>query len=144
VVVLTNIGPLSRGLYFAPYVLNLLLSAHFGLNVGGNETVVAQYQTAEQQLSNLAAQAKPVDADAIAPYLGDYEKGWRVAFDADGALRLHQSSRAIPLMAMPDGDYVMASGVLPGNTVRFSRTGDGMPWLEIQDIETVRWSTGPA
>jgi CubicO group peptidase (beta-lactamase class C family) len=143
-VVLTNMGPLPRGLYFAPYVLNLLLSAHFGLNLGVNETVVAQYQAAEQHLSDLAAQAEPVDPSAVAPYLGDYEKGWRVAFDADDTLRLHQSSRDIPLMALPDGSYVMASGVLPGNTVRFSRDADGMPWLEIQDIETVRWSSGPA
>jgi hypothetical protein len=44
---------------------------------------------------------------------------------------------------MPDGDYVMAGGVLPGNAVRFSRDGDGMPWLEIQDSETVRWTSGP-
>ena len=45
---------------------------------------------------------------------------------------------------MPDDDYVMAGGVLPGNVVRFSRDADGMPWMEIQDIETVRWSTGLA
>jgi hypothetical protein len=137
-------GPLPRGLYFSTFVVNLLLSAHFGLNVGVNETVVAQYQAAEQHLTDLAAQAKPVDAGVIGPYLGFYEKGWRLAFDADGTLRLHQSSRDIPLMAMPDGDYVMAGGVLPGNPVRFSRTADGLPWLEIQDIETVRWSSGPA
>ncbi len=143
-VVLTNMGPLSRGLFFAPYVLNLLLSARFSLNVGVNETVVAQYQTAEQHLSDLAAQAKPVDADAVAPYLGFYEKGWRLTFDADGTLRLRQSSRDIPLMAMPDGSYVMASGVLPGNTVRFSEDESGMRWMEIQDIETVRWSSGLA
>ncbi len=143
-VVLTNMGPLPRGLYFTGYVLSLLLSARFGLNLGVNEAIVAQYQAAEQQLSDLAARAEPIDADAIAPYLGYYEKGWRLAFDADGTLRLHQSSRAIPLLAMPDDRYVMASGELPGTAVRFSRDGGGMPWLAIQDIETVRWSTGLA
>ena len=60
-VILTNMGPLPRGLFFSIYVLNLLLSAHFGLNVGVNETVLAQYQAAEQHLSDLAAQARPVD-----------------------------------------------------------------------------------
>jgi CubicO group peptidase (beta-lactamase class C family) len=143
-VVLTNMGPLSRGLYFTTYVLNLLLSARFGLNAEANETVLGTYQTAEQHLSDLAAEAVPVDADRVAPYLGYYEKGWRVAFDADGALRMHQSSRAIRLLAMPDGGYVMAGGVLPGNAVRFSRDEGGMPRLAIQDIETVRWTTGLA
>jgi CubicO group peptidase (beta-lactamase class C family) len=142
-IVLTNMGPLPRGLYFTGYVLSLLLSARFGLNVGTSQTIIAQYQTAEQHLSDLAAQAEPVDADVIEPYLGFYEKGWSLAVDANDMLRLRQSSRAIPLMAMPDGDYVMAGGVLPGNAVRFSRDGDGMPWLEIQDIETVRWTSGP-
>ena len=143
-VVLTNMGPLPRGVFFSFYVVNLLLSAQFGLNVGANETVVAQYQTAEQHLIDLAAQAEPVDPNTVGPYLGFYEKGWSLAFDADGTLLLRQSSRAIPLLAMPNGDYVMAGGVLPGNAVRFSEDGSGMRWLEIQDIETVRWSSGPA
>ena len=141
-VILTNMGPLPRGLYFTTYVLNLLLNARFGLNAGGNEAVVAQYRAAEQRLNDLAARAEPVDADTIAPFLGYYENGWRLAFDGDGALRLHQSSRAIRLLAMPDGSYVMAGGVLSGTMVRFSRDGSGMPWLEIQAIETVRWSSG--
>ena len=143
-VVLTNMGPLPRGLFFSIYVLNLLLEARFGLNAGANKAVVAQYQTAEQHLTDLASQAELVDEAAIAPYLGYYEKGWRLAFDADGTLLLRQSSRAIPLLVMPNGDYVMASGVLPGTAVRFSRDEGGMPWLEIKDIETVRWSSGPA
>ncbi len=142
-VVLTNIGPFPRGLFFSYYVVNLLLSAQFGLNVGVNETVVAQYQAAEQHLTDLASQAELVDEAAIGPYLGYYEKGWRLAVDAGGTLLLRQSSRAIPLLAMPNGDYVMAGGVLPGNAVRFSKDGSGMRWLEIQDIETVRWSSGP-
>jgi len=141
-VVLTNMGPLPRGLYFLAYVVNGLLGARFGLSEGGKQAIVAMYQAAEQHLSDLAAQAEPVDADAVAPYLGFYEKGWRVAFDAEGELRLHQSSRAIRVLAMPDGGYVMAGGVLPGTAVHFSRDESGMPWLEIEDIETVRWSGG--
>lgn len=141
-VILTNIGPLPRGLFFTAYVLNLLLGARFGLNRGANEAVLAQYQAAEQRLRDLAAQAEPMDADAIAPYLGHYERGWQLAFDADGPLRLRQGSRAIPLLALPDGAYVMASGVLPGNLVHFSRDETGALAMEIQDIETVRWTVG--
>ena len=45
---------------------------------------------------------------------------------------------------LPTGlNHVMASGVLPENPVRFSRAADGMRWLEIQDIETVRWTGRP-
>jgi hypothetical protein len=143
-VVLTNAGPLPRGLYFLGYVLALLLNGRFGLNLGVKETVAAQYRAAEQQLTDLAARAAPVDAAAVAPYLGFYEKGWRLAFDADGELRLRQSSRAIRLLAMPDGGYAMAGGLIPGTAVRFFRDLEGMPWMEIQDFETVRWSAGPA
>ena len=85
-----------------------------------------------------------MDSGAVAPYLGFYEKGWRVAFDADGELRLRQGSRAIRLLAMPDGDYVMAGGLVPGTAVHFSQDGSGLRWLEIQGFETVRWSSGPA
>ena len=143
-VILTNIGPLPRGLYFAPYVVNLLLEARFGLNRGANDAIVAQYRDAAQGLDDMAAQALPVDPAQVAPYLGHYEKGWSLAFDAEGALRLRQSSRAIRVMAMPDGSYVMAGGVLPGQAIRLSRDGAGMPRLAIQDVETVRWTGGPA
>jgi CubicO group peptidase (beta-lactamase class C family) len=144
-VVLSNVGPFPRGVPFATsYVPNLLLSGRFGLNAGANEAVVAQYRADEQRLSDLAAQAEPVDAGAIAPFLGAYEKGWRVAFDADGELRLRQSSRAIRLLAMPDGGYVMAGGLGVGTIVRFTRDGSGMPWMEIQGFETVRWTAGLA
>ncbi len=144
-VVLTNMGPYSRGLAFAPvFVPNLLMASQLGLSIDGNDAVVADYQAAERRLAELAAQAAPVAPDAISPYLGHYEKGWRVAFDADGELRMHQSSRAIRLLAMPDGSYVMAGGVIPGNAVRFSHDEVGMPWLEIENQETVRWLTGLA
>ena len=53
-------------------------------------------------------------------------------------------SRAIRLLAMPDGDYVMAGGLVPGTAVHFSQDGSGLRWLEIQGFETVRWSSGPA
>jgi CubicO group peptidase (beta-lactamase class C family) len=143
-VVLTNMGPFPRGLAFAPvYVTNLLLEDRFGLNAGANAAVIANAQAAEQHLVDLAAQAAPVDPATIAPYLGSYERGWRAALDADGELRLHQSARALRLLAMPDGSYVMAGGVLPGTAVRFFRDDEDMPWMEIEDLETVRWMVGP-
>ena len=141
-VVLTKMGPLPRGLYFTSHVLNLVLAAGFGLNAGANAAVDAAYEAAEQQLRDLAGKAAPVAADVVAPYLGFYAKGWRLEFDAEGTLRLHQSSRAIPLLAMPDGSYVMASGEMPGTPVRLTTDAEGLRWLEIEAFETVRWSNG--
>lgn len=141
-VVNTNIGPLSRGLGFVQYVSALLLETQFELNRGAADAAVAQYQTGAQGLADLAAQAEPVDESVIAPWLGFYERGWSLAFEADGDLRLRQSSRSIPLLAMPDGSYVMASGVAPGSMVQFSRDASGMPVMGIVGLETVRWTTG--
>ena len=143
-VILTNVGPTPRGSYFYRYVLNLLLEARFGLNRGANAALIAQYQDTAQQLDDLARQALPVDPVEVAPYLGHYEKGWSLAFDGDGSLRLRQSSRAIRVMAMPDGSYVMAGGFAAGLPLRFFRDENGMPWLDIPDVERVRWMVGPA
>lgn len=143
-VVLTNMAPTPRGLYFAPYVLNLLLENRFGLNRGANTPLIAQYQDAARTLDDIAAQALPVDPVAVAPYLGHYEKGWSLAFDPDGALRLRQSSRAIRVMAMPDGSYVMAGGFAAGLPIQLLHDENDVPWLNLPQLERVRWSVGPA
>jgi hypothetical protein len=62
--------------------------------------------------------------------------------DATGAGRLRVGSRDIPLMAMPDGSYVMAGGLGLGIPVTFSRDDTGVPFLAIAELETVRWLTG--
>jgi CubicO group peptidase (beta-lactamase class C family) len=142
-VVLTNREPDQGGSLFTFYVSNLLLERRFGLNAGANDTVVAAHQTAAHRLTGLAAETRPVDGDAIAPFLGYYERGYRLAFDAAGALRLHEGSRATRLLALPDGSYVVASGSLAGIPVRFGRDQTGMPVLELEGMETVRWLSGP-
>ena len=119
------------------YVLNLLLESRFGLNRGVNETVVAVYQDGARALTAVADQARHVDAGAIAPVLGYYERGYRLAYDAAGALRLHVSSRTTRLLAMPDGSYLAAS----------DRTGVAVTELggtELEGSESVRWLSGPA
>jgi CubicO group peptidase (beta-lactamase class C family) len=138
----TNVGPDARGLSFIQYVSTLLLNMRFGLNQGITDFVIDQYQQARQGLDDLAARAGPVDEAAIAPYLGHYQKGWHLAIDEDGSLRLRLSSRAISLMTMPDGSYVMASGLGVGIPVTFARDVSGIPFMQIADLETVRWLTG--
>lgn len=140
-IVLTNKSVESTN-YFYRYVLNLLLNGAFGLNGGVNETVVVpQYQDAARQLTDLAAQAGPVDPAAIAPYLGYYNHGYRLVFDADGVLRIRFSARAYRVLAMADGSYVAASGFLAGLPMRFSRDDTGMQ-MAIEGSETVRWQSG--
>ncbi|MGI8485133.1 MAG: serine hydrolase domain-containing protein, partial [Thermomicrobiales bacterium] len=143
-VVLTNLEPSSRSLSFYQYVLNLLLGGRFGYNKGINDVIVSQYKDATKQLTDLAAQTGPVDPAAIAPYLGFYQRGYSLAFDERGALRVRQSARSIRLLALPDGGYVMASGIAIGVIVNFSQDRGGMRWMEITDIETVHWFSEPA
>jgi hypothetical protein len=83
-----------------------------------------------------------VDTRAIAPYLGYYEHGYRLAVDSAGVLRIRQSARATQVLAMPDGSYVAASGSLAGSSVHFSRDETSNPQMAIEGAETVRWQSG--
>jgi CubicO group peptidase (beta-lactamase class C family) len=139
-VVLTNTLP--GGSVFVAHVLNLLLEQRFGLAAGHDAALIAKYQATTGQLADQAAQAVPVDPAAIAPYLGYYEEGLRLAFDAVGALRLHLQNRAWRVLGQPDGSYVLGSGVLAGTTMSLSRDAVGIPQMEVQDLATVRWQTG--
>jgi CubicO group peptidase (beta-lactamase class C family) len=143
-IVLTNM-PVGVANFFNRYVLNLLLEGQFDLNRGANDTIIAAYQDAAGALNALAAQARPVDAGAIAPFLGIYEHGDRLAYDAAGSLRLHLGGRALRVLGMPDGGYVAASGSLAGTPIQLVRDELGAPMMELkgQEGETVRWLSGP-
>lgn len=143
-VILTNTNPIWNGALFTEYVLRLLLNSRFDLDHGSAQAVAGQYQRVRDKLNKQAALARPVDPKAIAPYLGYYEKGWSLVFDETGALYLRQSSRSLRILGMPDGSYVLAGGVLPGNGVSFTRDSAGMPEMTIERIETIRWTTGLA
>jgi CubicO group peptidase (beta-lactamase class C family) len=140
-VVLTNTWP--GGSAFCVYALNLLLEQRFGLDAGTNAAFVSEYEDATGQLADQAAQAVPVDPAAIAPYLGYYEEGFRLAFDATGTLRLWLQPRAWRVLGQADGSYVIASGVLAGKALSFSRDAVGVPRMELHDFATVRWQSGP-
>jgi hypothetical protein len=45
-------------------------------------------------------------------------------------------------MGLPDGDYVIASGIITGTPVKFSKDANGDAWMEITQFETVRWLQG--
>jgi hypothetical protein len=84
----------------------------------------------------------PVDPSVIAPFLGYYEEGFRLAFDAAGALRLHLQNRAWRVLGQPDGSYVIGSGVLVGTAIKLMRDAVGVPQLELREVGTVRWQAG--
>jgi CubicO group peptidase (beta-lactamase class C family) len=138
-VVLTN--TFTGGTAFVSYVLNLLLDQRFGL-AADNDALIAQYHDTTARLAEQAAQTVPVDAAVIAPYLGYYEEGFRLAFDAAGGLRLHLQNRAWRVLGRPDGSYVGGSGQIAGMTINLGRDAVGVPQLELQDIATVRWQSG--
>jgi hypothetical protein len=104
---------------------------------------VAGYEDAAGQLAAQAAQAVPVDPAAIAPFLGYYEEGFRLAFDDAGALRLHIQNRAWRVLGQPDGSYVLGSGLLVGAVMHLLRDAVGVPQLDLQDVGPLRWQSGP-
>jgi CubicO group peptidase (beta-lactamase class C family) len=141
-VVLTNAGNAPNGTPFCGYTLNLLLEHRFALNADPQDAVVSGYEAAASRLADQAAQAVPVDPTAIASFLGYYEEGFRLAFDAAGALRLHLQNRAWRVLGQPDGGYVVGSGLLVGAVINLTRDAVGVPLLELQDFATVRWQSG--
>jgi CubicO group peptidase (beta-lactamase class C family) len=141
-VVLTNVWNAPGGLPFCSYAVNALLEQRLGLDARYNAAVVSGYRDAARHLADQAAQAGPVDSATMAPYLGYYDGGFRLAFDSSGALRLHLQNRAMRVLAQPDGGYVIGSGLLAGVGISFSRDAVGSPQMELHDIATVRWQSG--
>lgn len=140
-VVLNSMNPGPTGTLLYSYVLNLLLSQRLGLNRGVPEKVLDAYEAASSQLLELGSQARPVKTDAVAPYLGHYEGGYRMLRRGRG-LQVRHGPRVMPLMAMPDGSYIMSGGLLVGNPVELAVEADGVPHLELVDLETVRRTVG--
>ena len=139
--VLNNMTAGPAGIWFYTYVLNLVLSERFGLNVGVPEKVLATEASALDDLRTLGSKAKPVSFSVVAPHLGYYEGGYSLVREGRDVV-LHNSSRAVPLQVMPEGSYVMSEGFMVGAAVKLARETDGTPHIEIVGIETVRRTTG--
>ena len=82
-----------------------------------------------------------MDLAEVEPYLGQYEGGYSLV-RAGRELQLRISSRVMPLQVMPDGSYVMSGGFMLGVGVNLALESDGVPHVEIVDVETVRRTTG--
>ena len=123
------------------YALALLLSQRLGGNPDLPQQVLAASADRLAHLADLGRQSAPVDLKRLEPYLGYYEGGWSLVREGR-ELQMRIGPRVLPLLAMPDGSYVMAGGTLVGGTVRLAKEADGTPHLELTGIETVRRTTG--
>ena len=137
-VVLNNMDTSGFG---DPYVLNVLLNQRLGLNLGVPARVLDFSDSTLETRRRLGRQARPVNVEALASYLGHYERGYSLVLEGRG-LQLRLGPRVWPLLRMPDGSYVVSEGVLATTTVNLAIEADGVPHLEIVGFETVRRTTG--
>ena len=72
-------------------------------------------------------------------YLGLYSDGFLVRLDDSGALHLEHDIRSMPVLAMPDGGYIVVDGpgVIAQKTVAFT-DDEGSPTMAIEGFEPVR------
>jgi CubicO group peptidase (beta-lactamase class C family) len=82
-VVVNNMNPEPIGLFFYLAVLNHLLSQRLGLNLGINEKIEDAYKQAIAKLNETWKQTIPANPEAVAPYVGYYQGGYRLLVDGE-------------------------------------------------------------
>jgi CubicO group peptidase (beta-lactamase class C family) len=140
-VLLTNLEP-TAGALFHIAVQSSLLSRLYGLNQDLPALMADAVPDQAQQIAALAAQTRPVDPAGVRAYLGLYSDGFLVRLDDSGALHLEHDIRSVPVLAMPDGGYVVVDGpgVIAQKTITFTDDA-GYPKMAIEGFEPVRWLT---
>jgi beta-lactamase class C len=139
---LTNVG--RGGGLFNISVQASLMSRLYGLNRELPAFMAGFIPVLEARTAELATQTRAVDATVVTPYLGLYEEGFELRLDDAGVLWLEHDIRSMPLLALSDGNYVVASGpdVVLEQPVTFEVDADGVPVMTIQGFPPVRWLTG--
>jgi CubicO group peptidase (beta-lactamase class C family) len=141
-IVLNNINPEPTGTYFYLYVLNLILNAQLGLNIGVPAKIDELNTATITALKSQDAKSSPVDPGAVAPYLGYYQDGYQLEGGTSGT-QIVLGPRLLPLASMPDGSYIMTGGLLVGSSVRLYRGPDGTPQMDLVDLDqTVQRTVG--
>lgn len=140
-VVLNNMNPSTIGAFFYLSVVNNLLGARFGINVGANTKVEAAYDATVAQLHDVWTRTTPVDPVRLAPFAGHYQGGYRLVVDA-GSAEIRVGPRVMPLRLLPDGSYVIASGLMANVRVLLTQGADGSAIMELEDVERVRRTVG--
>jgi CubicO group peptidase (beta-lactamase class C family) len=139
---LTNVG--RGGGLFNLSVQASLLSRLYGLNRELPAFMAGFVPVLEARTAELAAETRTVDAALVTPYLGLYEDGFGLRIDDAGALWLAHDIRSMPLLALPDGTFVVAAGpdVVLAQPVTFEVDPYGVPVMTITGFQPVRWLTG--
>jgi hypothetical protein len=103
--------------------------------------VDAAYEQAVRDLTALGDQAERVNRREVEPFVGYYEGGYEVHLNGrDLSVRL--GSRVLPLLAMPDGGYIVSDSLVVGLRVNLVRDADNVPRMELVGLETVRRTVG--
>jgi len=139
---LTNVG--RGGGLFNLSIQASLLSRLYGLNKELPAFLAGFVPMLEERTAELAAQTQAVDATLVTPYLGLYEDGFSLRMDDAGALQLEHDIRSMPLLALPDGTYVIADGpdVVLEQPVTLEVDMYGVSVMTITGFAPVRWLTG--
>ncbi len=117
----------STGEWFNKAMRYRLIELLYDMEPQASEQVAASFQ---EQLEELAAAAMfasaEVDAEAVAPYLGNYEHGWRLEQRDDATLWLVRPGWGweLRLLPTPDG-YVVSNGDALGAQIGFAAGEDG-------------------
>jgi CubicO group peptidase (beta-lactamase class C family) len=136
VVVLTNS---YFGSYFATATLFAVVDTYFDY---GDETlgeIRSGYEAQLAQRAQLRERAtSTMDAEAITPFLGDYEKGWQLMLEED-SLWLRNSDWDFALLPTEDGSYLTGTGGdLVGLSVRLQKAPDGGLSIAIDELDTIQ------
>jgi len=143
-VLLTNQEPGDGGFLFNVAVQSRILGRLFGLNQELPAHLESLMPVLQARRADLAQQTRPVDPTAIAPYLGRYSRGFTLRLAGAHDVRLEHDIRSMPLLALPDGGYIVTDGpeVMLGQVVTFARDGSGVPLMTITGFDPLRWLTG--
>ena len=140
-VVLNSMNPVNVGVLFYTAVLDALVAERFGLNEGVGEKVVTLYDQTIDGLGQTWDASRPVDRAAVAPFLGEYQNSYRLAFAGD-ELQVTNGPRVMSVRAMPDGTYVLSGGLLLGTPLQLTRGPDGSSRMELVGVERVQRTVG--
>jgi CubicO group peptidase (beta-lactamase class C family) len=140
-VILTNADP-SAGSIFTFSVQSSLLSRLFGLNRDIPASLAAAVPSILEQRNTLAAQTRPVDPEAVRPFLGLYSTGFLLELVSPNTLYLRHDVRTMQVMALEDGGYVVLNGPLMGRRIDFSVGDSGGALMAIEEFPVLTWLTG--
>jgi CubicO group peptidase (beta-lactamase class C family) len=124
----------STGELFNKAMRYRLIELLYDMEPQASEVVAAVFQEQFEELAAAAAMfaSAQVDAEAVAPYLGDYEHGWRLEQRDDATLWLVRPGWGweLQLLPTPDG-YVVSNGDALGTQIGFAAGEDGKLKLTI-------------